>query len=58
MKENAFSLQGLSETRWSARSDATRAFYANYVKIRQALSDLTESKRQPPAAVNEAKSLI
>lgn len=58
MKENTFVLQGLSETRWSARSDATRAFYANYMEIRQALSDVTGSERQPPASVHEAKSLI
>jgi len=58
MKDNSFVLQGLSETRWSARSDATRAFYDNYIEIRQALSDIAESERQPPAAVHEAKSLI
>ena len=51
-------LQGLSETRWSARSDACKAFYANYMEIRQALSDVTESERQPPAVVPEANSLI
>ena len=28
------------------------------MEIRQALSDVTESERQPPAAVHEANSLI
>ena len=44
MKENTFVLQGLSETRWSARS-ACKAFYANYMEIRQGLglSDVTKA---------------
>ncbi|XP_065672170.1 uncharacterized protein LOC136089994 [Hydra vulgaris] len=58
LKENVFVLQSLSETRWSSRSDATRAFYANYLQIRQALCEVTNSKHQPPAAVHEAKSLV
>lgn len=57
-KENLFVLQSLSETRWSSRSDATRAFYANYSQIRQALCDVADSQHQPPAAVHEAKSLV
>ncbi|XP_047138211.1 uncharacterized protein LOC124814478 [Hydra vulgaris] len=47
----------LSETRWSSRSDATRAFYANYLQIRQVLCEVTSSKHQPPPAAHEAKSL-
>ncbi|XP_065654607.1 uncharacterized protein LOC136081234 [Hydra vulgaris] len=58
LKENVFVLQSLSKTRWSSRSDATRAFYANYLQIRQALCEVTNSKHQPPAAVHEAKSLV
>ncbi|XP_065650616.1 zinc finger MYM-type protein 1-like [Hydra vulgaris] len=57
-KINVFVLQSLSETRWSSRSDATRAFYANYLQIRQALCEVTNSKHQPSAAVHEAKSLV
>ncbi|XP_065672003.1 zinc finger MYM-type protein 1-like [Hydra vulgaris] len=58
LKENVFVLQSLSETRRSTRSDATRAFYANYLQIRQALCEVTNSKHQPPPAVHEAKSLV
>ncbi|XP_065645496.1 uncharacterized protein LOC136075971 [Hydra vulgaris] len=58
LKENVFVLQSLSETRWSSRSDSTKAFYANYLQIRQALCEVTNSKHQPPAAVHEAKSLV
>ncbi|XP_065665620.1 uncharacterized protein LOC136087042 [Hydra vulgaris] len=41
-----------------AESLYTRAFYANYLQIRQALCEVTNSKDQPPAAVHEAKSLV
>ena len=58
MKNNTFFLQSLSQTRWSATSDATNAFYANYLEIRQALSNTAESKRKPSTAVHEAKSFI
>ncbi|XP_065664514.1 zinc finger MYM-type protein 1-like [Hydra vulgaris] len=58
LKENLFVLQSLLETRWSSRSDAIRAFYANYLEIRQALCEVTNSRHQPPAAVHEAKSLV
>ncbi|XP_060864355.1 zinc finger MYM-type protein 1-like [Metopolophium dirhodum] len=58
MKESVFVVKSLSETRWSARSDATKALSLNYEEIRQALIDISLSERQPPNAVNEAKSLV
>lgn len=58
MKESVFVVKSLSETRWSARSDATKAFSLNYEEIRQTLIDITLSERQPSNAVNEAKSLV
>jgi len=58
MKESVFVVKSLSETRWSARSDATKALSLNYEVIRQALIDISLSERQPPNAVNEAKSLV
>ncbi|XP_065658747.1 zinc finger MYM-type protein 1-like [Hydra vulgaris] len=43
LKENVFVLHSLSETRWFSRSDVTRAFYANYLQIRQALCEGTNT---------------
>jgi hypothetical protein len=55
MKENTGVVKPLSDTRWSARNDATNALFVIYSEIRQALSDIVESERQPPAAVHEAR---
>lgn len=43
MKESIFVVKSLSETRWSARSDATKALSLNYEEIRQALIDISLS---------------
>ena len=51
-------LKSLSETRWSARSDATKALTLNYQYTKQALIDITKSDRQLPTAIHDAKSLV
>lgn len=51
-------LKSLSETRWSARADASKALMLNYDNVRLSLKQLAASDRQPPAAVHDAKSLL
>lgn len=51
-------LKSLSETRWSARADATRALYHSYVKILQALVEISESETLPKETKYEAKCLM
>lgn len=46
MKESVFVAKSLSETRWSARSDATKALSLNYEEIRLVLIDISLSERQ------------
>jgi hypothetical protein len=58
MKNKVHVVQSLSETRWSARSDACRSLAENYSEIRQTLLDIAQSARQPPLAVHEANSLV
>jgi hypothetical protein len=58
MKQKVYIVQSLSETRWSAQSDATRALAVNYSEIRQALLDIRDSQRQPVTAVREASSIV
>ena len=57
MKVKSHIIQSLSETRWSTRSDASKALVKHYSEIRQTLNDIAGSDRQPPAAVHEANSL-
>lgn len=58
MNKKVHVVKSLSETRWSARSDACKALAENYSVIRQTLLDIAKSARQPPMAVHEAKSLV
>ncbi|XP_042228056.1 zinc finger MYM-type protein 1-like [Homarus americanus] len=55
---NAYAVHSMSETRWSARSDAVSALFLNYSEIRQSLINVAEFTGQPPSAAHEAKSLV
>ena len=50
-------VQSVSDTRWSARSDAMRALFKNYSEIKQSLISIAEHPGQTPSAIQEAKSL-
>ena len=47
----------LSDTRWSAHADATRAFVKGYTKIKQLLDNLSNDVNQPQDARLQADSL-
>ena len=47
----------LSDTRWSAHADATKAFVKGYTKIQQLLDNLSEDDNQPQDARLQAGSL-
>ena len=48
----------LSETRWSARADASKALATHYDSIWDRLKQLAASSRQPAMAVHDANSLV
>ena len=48
----------LSETLWSARVDASKAFATNFDSSRDSLMQLAASSRQPAMTVHDANSLV
>ena len=48
----------LSDTRWSARADATRSVYAHYLQILKALTDICTDTKQTPNTRLQADGLI
>ena len=57
LENKAYVVQSVSDTRWSARSDAMRALFKNYSEIKQSLISIAEHPGQTPSAIQEAKSL-
>ena len=57
LENKAYVVQSVSDTRWSARSDAMRALFKNYSEIKQSLIIIAEHPAQTPSAIQEAKSL-
>lgn len=51
-------IKSLSDTRWSARADATNALRCSYVDIKEALRDLSDSGIENATTQNEASSLV
>ena len=51
-------VKSLSNTRWSARADASKALMLNYSNYRLSLMDFAKSDKKMPVAVHEANSLI
>lgn len=51
-------VKSLSQTRWSARSDATKAFSKGYKNIGEALTEIMHSPTQPAATRAEAARLL
>ena len=50
-------VKALSETRWSARADATRALVEGYQVIREALKKIGDDMEQKPDTRHEAQAL-
>ena len=57
LKGNPCLQKSLSQTRWSAGSDAVQALFMSYRAINKSLLNVAANNTQPPAAVQEAKSL-
>ena len=59
LDERAIKLKCLSEsdTRWSARADACKAFSASYKDIKKALMKIAERPKDTPSVRLEAKAL-
>lgn len=51
-------VKSLSETRWSARADATKALYSGYNEIKISLSQLSDDESQTGAVRHEARALF
>lgn len=58
MPNKVYVVKSLSDTRWSARADASKALMLNYNNYRLSLQDFAKQGKQPPAAVHEANSLV
>ena len=58
MPNKAHVVKSLSETRWSALVDASKALATNYDSIRDSLKQLAASSRQPAMAVRDANLLV
>ena len=57
LENKAYVVQSVSDTRWSARSDAMRALFKHYSEIKQSPISIAEHPGQTPSAIQEAKSL-
>jgi hypothetical protein len=55
--DGALTLKSLSDTRWSARANATKAVLIGYADIKSALEDISEDVQQNGGTKNEAESL-
>jgi len=55
--DGALTLKSLSDTRWSARADATKAVLIGYADIKSALEDISEDVQQNGGTRNEAERL-
>ena len=58
VKEKVYVMKSLSETRWSACTDATKALPLNYSEVLETLSEIADSPVTKPAAANQASSLV
>lgn len=58
MPNKVYVVKSLSDTRWSARADASKALMLNYNNYRLSLKDFAKQVKQPPATVHEANSLV
>nr|XP_018910091.1 PREDICTED: uncharacterized protein LOC109039167 [Bemisia tabaci] len=57
LPEDAYTVKALSDTRWSARSDASKAIFKSYREIISALTEIGENPDQPSTARVEANSI-
>lgn len=57
-KDKTQTLKSLSETRWSARDDASRALKKDWKPVFEALHTIAEDPMQNPIARSEAQGLI
>lgn len=50
-------LKSLSDTRWAAHAQATKALCRNYANIQESLMNIAEDSKQNPTTQNDAWSL-